>query len=137
VAQDGEKVTIEVAQKQLHYFPITPLLKWLFISKRTARHMRWHKEGIHENDRVTGHPSDDEGWKVLDEFDADFANDARNIRFELATDGFDPCSTNSASYSCLPIFVVSYNLPPSLYMKFEFMFLYLIILGPEAPGPSP
>jgi hypothetical protein len=22
-------------------------------------------------------------------------------------------------------------------MKFEFMFLYLIILGPEAPGPSP
>jgi hypothetical protein len=86
VTQDGEKVTIEVAQKQLHYFPITPLLKWLFISKRTARHMRWHKEGIHENDRVMGHPSDDEGWKVLDEFDADFANDARNIRFELATE---------------------------------------------------
>jgi hypothetical protein len=40
VTQDVEKVTIEVAHKQLHYFPITPQLKWLFISKRTVRHMR-------------------------------------------------------------------------------------------------
>jgi hypothetical protein len=43
VAQNGEKVTTEVAQKQLHYFPITPRLKRLFISKRIVRHMRWHK----------------------------------------------------------------------------------------------
>jgi hypothetical protein len=60
VTQDGEKVMTEIAQKQLCYFPITPYLKWLFISKRTARHMRWHKEGIRENDRVMGHPSDGE-----------------------------------------------------------------------------
>jgi hypothetical protein len=40
----------------VHYFPITPRLKWLFISKRTVRHMRWHKKGIRENDRVMGHP---------------------------------------------------------------------------------
>jgi hypothetical protein len=26
---------------------------------------------------------------VLDKFDADFANDVRNIHFRLATDGFD------------------------------------------------
>jgi hypothetical protein len=37
VTEDGEKVTTEVAQKQLRYFPITPRLKRLFISKRTAR----------------------------------------------------------------------------------------------------
>jgi hypothetical protein len=43
--------------------------------------MRWHKEGICENDGVIGHPSDGETWKVLDRFDADFASDARNIRF--------------------------------------------------------
>jgi hypothetical protein len=43
--------------------------------------MRWHKKGIHEKDGVIGHPSDDETWKVLDRFDADFANDARNVRF--------------------------------------------------------
>jgi hypothetical protein len=60
VTQDGEKVTMEVAQKQLHYFPITSRLKRLFISKRTVRHMRWHKEGIRENDGVMGHPLDGE-----------------------------------------------------------------------------
>jgi hypothetical protein len=125
----------EVAQKQLHYFPITPRLKWLFISKKTVRHTRWHKEGICENDGVMGHLSDDEAWKVLDRFNVDFASDARNIHLGLVTDGFNPFSTNFTPYSCWPIFVVSYNLPPSLCMKFEFMFLCLIVPSPEAPGP--
>jgi hypothetical protein len=118
VTEDGEKVTTEVTQKQLRYFPITPQLKWLFISKRTTRHMRWHKEVIRENDGVMGHPLDGEAWKVLDRFDTDFASDARNICFGLATDGFDAFSTNSTPYSYWPIFVVPYNLPPSLCMKF-------------------
>jgi hypothetical protein len=135
VTQNGEKMTTEVIQKQLRYFPITPHLKRLFISKRTVRHMRWHKEGICENDGVMGHPSDGEAWKVLDRFDAYFFSDARNVCFRLVTDGFDPFSTNSAPYSFWPIFAVPYNLPPSLCMKFEFMFLCLIIPGPEAPGP--
>jgi hypothetical protein len=72
---------------------------------------------------------------VLDRFDADFTNDARNIHFRLVTNGFDPFSTNSAPYSCWPVFAVPYNLPPFLCMKFEFMFLCLIVPGPEAPGP--
>jgi hypothetical protein len=135
VTEDGEKVTTEVAQKQLRYFPITLHLKRLFISKRTARHMRWHKEGKHENDRVMGNPSDGEAWMVLDRFDADFASDARNVRFGLAIDGFDAFSTNSTPYSCWPIFAVPYNLPPSLCLKFEFMFLCLIVPGPDAPSP--
>jgi hypothetical protein len=100
VTLDGEKVTMEVAQNQLCYFPITPRLKWLFISKKTARHMRWHKEGIHENDGVMRHPSDGEAWKVLGRFEANFASDARNVCLRLATDDFDPFSTNSAPYSC-------------------------------------
>jgi hypothetical protein len=97
--------------------------------------MRQHKEGIRENDGVMAHPSDGEAWKVLDMFDADFASDARNVRLGLATEGFDPFGTNSAPYSYWPIFVVSYNLPPSLCMKFEFMFLCLIVPGLKAPDP--
>jgi hypothetical protein len=96
----GEKVMTKVTHKQLRYFPITPPFKQFFISKRTVRHMRWHKEGIRENDGVMGHPSDGEAWKVLDRFDADFASDATNVHFGLATYGFDPFSTNSAPYSC-------------------------------------
>jgi hypothetical protein len=82
-------VTTEVSQKQFRYFPIVSCLKRFFISKRTVRHMRWHKEGISENDGVMGHPSDSEAWMVLDRFDVDFASDARNVHFGLATDGFD------------------------------------------------
>jgi hypothetical protein len=97
--------------------------------------MRWHKEDIREIDGVMGHLSDGEAWKVLDRFDADFANDARNVHFGLATYGFDAFSTNSGPYSCWLVFAVPYNLPPSLCMKFEFMFLCLIVPGPDAPGP--
>jgi hypothetical protein len=82
-----------------------------------------------------GHPSDGEAWKVLDRFDADFTSDVKNVRFRLVTDDFDLFSTNSTSYSCWHIFAVPYNLPPSLYMKFEFMFICLIVPDPEAPGP--
>jgi hypothetical protein len=60
VTQDGEKVMTKVTQKQLRYFPITHRLKRWFISKRTARHMRWHRKGIRESDGVMGHPSDGE-----------------------------------------------------------------------------
>jgi hypothetical protein len=73
--------------------------------------------------------------RYSDRFDADFANHARNVCFGLATNGFDPFSINSAPYSCWPVFVVLYNLSPSLCMKFEFMFLCLIVPSPEAPGP--
>jgi hypothetical protein len=60
VNEDGETVTTKTAHKQLRYMPLTPRMKWLFISKKTARHMRWHKEGVRENDQVMVHPSNSE-----------------------------------------------------------------------------
>jgi hypothetical protein len=83
---------------------------------------------------VMTHPSDSDAWKALVDFDLEFASEARNIRIGLATDGFTPFNTNVASYSCWPIFVIPYNLPPHLCMKYDYMFLSLIILGPEHPG---
>jgi hypothetical protein len=68
-------------------------------------------------------PSDGETWKVPDSFDADFVIDVRNVRFRLMTDDFDPFSTNFTPYSSFLVFVVLYNPPPSLCMKYEFMFL--------------
>jgi hypothetical protein len=37
------------------------------------------------------------------------------------------------SNSCWPIFAILY-LPPSICMKYKFMFLCIVILGPEHPG---
>jgi hypothetical protein len=70
INEDSEKVTMKVAHKQLHYMSLTPRMKRLFLSKKIARHIRWHKEGVRENDQVMVHPSDSDAWKALDNFDA-------------------------------------------------------------------
>jgi hypothetical protein len=131
---DSEEVMTEIAYKQLHYMPLTPRLKQLFILKKTAMHMRWHKEGDHENNNVMVLPSDGEASKALNNFDPDFARDARNVRIGLVIDGFTPVTQSVASYSCWPIFDIPYNLPLALCMKYEHMLLCLIIPGPDNPG---
>ena len=97
-------------------------------------HMRWHKDCTDRQDGLMVHPSDGDAWKALDKFDPDFASDARNVRIGLATDGFTPFNMTAASYSCWPVIAIPYNLPPALCMKYEFMFLCLVIPGPEHPG---
>jgi hypothetical protein len=62
--------------------------------------MRWHKEGVRENDQVMVHPSDSKSWKALDDFDPDFTRDARNVLIGLVMDGFTPYNTSASSYSC-------------------------------------
>jgi hypothetical protein len=107
----------------------------LFLSKKTATHMRWHKEGVRENDQVMVHPSDSEAWKALDDFDANFIRDARNAHIGFTTDGFSSYNTSVASYSCWPVFPIPYNLPSSLCMKYKYMFLCFIIPDPDHLGP--
>jgi hypothetical protein len=41
VNEDGASVSTKVVVKQLHYMPITPRLKWLYLSKETVKQMRW------------------------------------------------------------------------------------------------
>jgi hypothetical protein len=81
------------------------------------------------------HQSDGEAWKALDNFDPDFARDDRNVRIGLARDGYTPFTESAASYSSWPVFAIPYNLPPALYMKYEHMFLCLIVPGSDNPEP--
>ncbi|XP_063942633.1 uncharacterized protein LOC135150301 [Daucus carota subsp. sativus] len=48
--------------KILRYFPITDRLKRLFMSSRTAEHMRWHAKSP-SKDGELNHPADGEAWK--------------------------------------------------------------------------
>jgi hypothetical protein len=59
-----------------------------------------------------------------------------NVHIGLVADGFSPHNTSAASYSYWSIFTIPYNLPPALYMKYEYMFLCLIIPGPDHPGTN-
>jgi hypothetical protein len=82
------------------------------------------------------HLSDGEAWKYLNNFDPDFARDAINVHIGLATDGFTPFTESAISYSCWPVFAIPYNLPLAHCMKYEHMFLCLIVPGPNNPGPQ-
>ena len=80
--------------KVLRYFPIKERLKRLFMCKQTAPLPRWHDEE-RIKDGALRHPADSPAWKRLDERFPDFASDSRNIRFGLATDGFNPYGTST------------------------------------------
>jgi hypothetical protein len=82
------------------------------------------------------HPSDGEAWKSFDDMFPRFAEEPRNVRLGLCTDGFTPFTFGAASYSCWPVFLVPYNLPPAMCMKKENIFLTLIVPGPQHPGKN-
>jgi hypothetical protein len=133
VNEEGEKVVAKVVHKQLRYMSLTLRVKCLFLLRKTAMHMRWHKDCTNRQDGLMVHPSDGDAWKALNNFDPDFASDARNVRIGLATDGFTPFNMTVVSYSCWPVIAIPYNIPPALCMKYEFIFLYLVIPRPKHP----
>ena len=122
----------EIALKKMYYFPITPRLQRLYASKRTAEHMRWHAESELE-DGIMNHPRDGEAWQHFNRAFPDFANEVRNVRLGLCTDGFSPFGMSGKQYSCWPVIVTPYNLPPGMCMKNPVMFLTVIIPGPKNP----
>jgi hypothetical protein len=124
-----------IPSKVLRYFPIKERLKRLFMCKETAALARWHDEERIKQDGVLRHPADSQAWKHFDE-KTGFDSDARNIRFGLATDGFNPYGMMSSSYSCWPVVLVMYNLPPWLCMKESYLSLSLIIPGSKSPGDN-
>ncbi|XP_024196087.1 uncharacterized protein LOC112199281 [Rosa chinensis] len=123
----------KIPQKILRYFPLTPRLQRLFISKKTAVDMKWHKDK-RPDDEYMRHPADSQVWKDFDLKHESFAMDSRNVRLGLSTDGFNPFGNLSTSYSMWPVFLVPYNLPPWKCMKDPYFMMSLLIPGPRAPG---
>ncbi|KAL1209251.1 hypothetical protein V5N11_033111 [Cardamine amara subsp. amara] len=119
--------------KVLRYFPLKPRLQRLFMSSKTATHMRWHATASN-NDGKLRHPRDGRAWKVFDQKYPEFASDPRNVRLGLATDGFNPFGTMSSSYSIWPVILFPYNFPPWMSMKQTSMILSMVIPGKHMPG---
>jgi hypothetical protein len=90
VNKDVADVTTKVTVKQLRYMSVTPRLKRLYLSKETAKQMRWHEEGKRDSEDpdIMSHPADSEACEALDRFDSEFARDPRSVRLGLLTDGF-------------------------------------------------
>ncbi|GLT52151.1 hypothetical protein SLA2020_255050 [Shorea laevis] len=105
-----------IPRKSLWYLPITPRLQRLYMCRKTAEHMTWHLACRGESEKIV-HPVGAEVWKHFDRTYPDFAADPRNVRLGLCTDGFTPFGHTAAPYSCWPVFLTVYNLPPSMCMK--------------------
>jgi hypothetical protein len=101
--------------------------------KETAPLLRWHDEE-RTKDGALRHPANSPAWMRFDDKFPQIKLDSRNIRFGLATDGFNPYGMLSSKYSCWPVVLVIYNLPPWLCMKEHNLMLPLIIPGPKSPG---
>jgi len=63
------------------------------------------------------HPRDSEASKRFDLLHPEFANDPRNVRLGLASDGFNPFGNMSTSHSIWPVVLIPYNRPPWECMK--------------------
>ncbi|XP_042446384.1 uncharacterized protein LOC122031323 [Zingiber officinale] len=122
-----------VPAKVVWYFPPIPRFKRMFKSLETSRNLTWHADST----RVVGqlrHPVDSPSWKLVDHIWPDFGSEARNIRLALAGDGINPHNNLSSRYSCWPIMLATYNLPPDMCMKRKFIMLTMLISGPKQPG---
>ena len=120
-----------VPQKVLRYFPLAPRLKRLYYCRETAKDMTWHAD--HTLDTDMEHPFDTKCWQVLKESFPSFATESRNVVVGLSSDGFNPHGRGK-DYSCWPVMITPYNLPPSMCNKRPYMFLSLLIPGPSHPG---
>ncbi|KAA0043111.1 En/Spm-like transposon protein [Cucumis melo var. makuwa] len=122
-----------VSTKVLRYFPLIPRLRQMFQMHDVAELLTWHMN--HKNsDGKMRHPVNCVSWDSIDAKWPDFSNDPQNLRFDLATDGFNPFSNLSSRYSCWPVMLVTYNLPHWLCMSKENMMLTLLIPRPKQLG---
>ncbi|XP_074326589.1 uncharacterized protein LOC141664531 [Apium graveolens] len=133
VAKDG-KLRVNSPAKVMWYFPIIPRFKRMFKSPDTAEQLIWDSKQL-SNDGQMRHPDDSPSWRNIDYRWPSFASDPRNLRLALGADGINPFNNVlSNRYSCWPVVLVAYNLPPWLCMKRKFIMLSILIPGPHEPG---
>ena len=119
-------------EKVMWYFPIIPRFRRTYHSPEDAKHLTWH-EDERIKDGLLRHPADSPQWRKFDIEFPGFGNEARNLRFPLSTDGFNPHGVQSSSHSTWPVILFIYNLPPWLCMKHKYMMLSMLISGPKQP----
>ncbi|XP_072060350.1 uncharacterized protein [Arachis hypogaea] len=121
------------AVKVLRYFPLKPRLKRLYMSSKTAEHMQWHNSAP-ARDGLLRHPRDGQACKDFNATHTLFAEEPRNVRLGLATDGFNPFGALSSTNSVWPVFLIPYNLSPWMCMNHTSFILSMIILGKKSSG---
>jgi hypothetical protein len=87
------------------------------MAEETVKQMTWQKNGKRYNPNKMVQTFDGEVWKHFDAIHREKAEEARNIRDALATDGFNPYGMSVSPYTCWPVFVIPISLPPVYAFK--------------------
>ncbi|XP_004309364.1 PREDICTED: uncharacterized protein LOC101306581 [Fragaria vesca subsp. vesca] len=122
-----------VLAKVLRYFPIIPRIQRMFFSASNSE-LLTSLSTHHNQDVMMRHPVDSIQWLTVDQKWPSFASEPRNLRFGLATDGFNPYKNLSSTHSIWPVILVIYNLPPNVCMSQKNLMLSLLVPGPKQPG---
>ena len=123
----------KIPTKVLRYFPLKPRLQRLYMPSKTPSHMECHVDGCMRGEMMR-HPVDSLASKNFDKVHPSFAQEPRNVRLDLASDGFNPFGNMSISYSMWPVVLIPYNLPPWMCMKQTFFMLSPLIPSLTAHG---
>ncbi|KAL6213937.1 hypothetical protein ACLB2K_013376 [Fragaria x ananassa] len=86
-----------VPAKVLRYFPIIPRIQRMFLSTSNSELLTWHYTH-HSQDGMMRHPVDSIQWRTVDQKWPSFASEPQNLRFGLATDGFNPYKNLSSTH---------------------------------------
>jgi hypothetical protein len=108
---DGQKRQLDILVTILRHLPFIPRIQRLYMTEESPKQMTWHKNIKRYNPDKMVHTSDGEAWKHFDAIHREKAEEARNVRVALATDGFNPYGMSVALYTCWPVFVIPINLP--------------------------
>ena len=117
------------------YLPVIDRLKRLFSNSRDAKFMIWHAapDGRKKDGKLR-HPADARQWKTFDVNHPEFANDPRNVRLALSTDGMNPFGEMTNPHSTWPVILSLYNIPSWLCHKRKYLMLTTLISGPKQAG---
>jgi hypothetical protein len=93
---DGQKRQLNIPLIILRHLSFISRIQCLYMTKEFAKQMTWHKNGKLYNPDKMVHASDGEAWKHFDAIHHEKAEEARNVRVALITDGFNPYGTSAA-----------------------------------------
>ena len=96
----------------MRHFPLIQRLQRIFAARGTAADAEWHETKREKNTDEMSHPADGEAWQDFDRKHPIFADDPRNLRLVVATDGSNPFGNFSLTYSMWSVLVTPLNLPP-------------------------
>jgi len=115
---------------KMHYMPLIPRLQWLYATKKSVKHMIWHKNHVPQ-DGVVSHPFEARAWKHFNIIHSSFATEPRIVCLSLCANGFSPYSNLAIAHSVWPIVVCVHTLPLHMYMTRPYMFLSFVIPRPH------